>query len=189
MARDDGALNLGGASPFVVNLASRMKNIHSMRPPRAGADTTASEIYIFPAPPRHTPASPGQEDSTRWYRQSFAGLPRWIRALTMRRVLILGAAACYALILFNLIYGIASLARLKAWRTMPAANAMELQRASIATVEGGLQGIAPNSVLIGGIAPAYCRAENMLEAPRDARHTPRNAVGKARLPAASSARM
>ena len=111
------------------------------------------------------PPDAAQADPNRWYRKSFAGLPRWIRALTTRRILILGAAACYALILFNLIYGIASLARLKSWRPLPAVNAMELQRTMATPAENGFQTNWTNSPFAGGFAPAFCKTANMLEGP------------------------
>src|ERR1019366_838662 len=63
------------------------------------------------------------------HRKLSAHLPGWIRLLTTRRALVLGAAVCYLLIIFNLIYGVASLARLKPWRPLHDVTATELQRA------------------------------------------------------------
>lgn len=168
----------GGTSPFVIDLASRMKNIRPVRSPRSSVDASSSEIYIFPAPAR----SALPDASRRWYRKSFAGLPRWIRALTMRRVLILGAAACYALILFNLIYGIASLARLQPGRPIPLVNALELQRAKATPPANGLPvNWAASTVAVavaGRLDPGFCRTEDMREAPRPAPGTRRVAVRK-----------
>ena len=77
------------------------------------------------APPAQV--TTGAQESTTRPRMS-AGLPGWIRSLTTRRALLLGAIACYALILFNLLYGIATLARLKSLRPLPAVSAAEPQR-------------------------------------------------------------
>ena len=138
-----------GRVPSVINLASRMKAEHSRRRPRI---SSPSRIYVFPSrntrvmrtsrDTRHVRASPAmrlhtvdppaqasagmQKSALR--RRTSTRLPVWIRPLTTRRALVIGAIACYALIMFNLIYGIAALARLKSLRPLPAVSAAEPQR-------------------------------------------------------------
>jgi len=177
--------------PQVVNLASRLKVADTYRRPRKSA-SSPSRIYLFPANPgvrhpshnvrrmRPTPAmrlhivdspaqiSTGAQDSATRRRVS-AGLPVWIRTLTTRRALMLGAIACYALIMFNLIYGIATLARLKSLRPLPTVAAAEPQRPMAAVADAILPSSALNTVSPLTGAPGPCTFDAAFEASREDR--------------------
>jgi hypothetical protein len=138
----DGAAESAATSSLVVDLAGKMKDFHS--PQTRGPKITlasSSTIYIFPsrrAPLPRTATTPPllrvEHDAAQAHacKQVSARLPRWIRSMTTRHALVLGTAACYLLIIFNLIYGVASVARLNAWRPVPAASAIDLQRHAMA---------------------------------------------------------
>ena len=174
--------------PLVVDLASRLKVADTHRRRHKSA-SSPSRIYLFPAantrvmPPSHnvrlmrpTPAmrlhivdSPAQisagAQASATRRRISAGLPVWIRTLTTRRALMLGAIACYALIMFNLIYGIATLARLKSLRPLPPVAATEPQRPMAAVVDAILPSSTLNNVspLAGAGVPGPCTFDAAFE--------------------------
>ena len=80
----------------------------------------------------------------------------------------LGALACYALILFNLIYGVATLARLKGLRPpIPSVNALEPQRpagTATAVMPAGMPGIGNSFAAVA--VPGLCRIDAAFESTR-----------------------
>ena len=142
----DGAANAPGTPPLVVDFAGKLKDLRAAPTRRSKITSPSSTIYIFPPRTTHAPRPaagianlPAEADPVRAMvrRKLSAQLPAWVRSLTTRRILMMGAVACYALILFNLIYGIASLSRMKSWHAVQAVNATELQRAMTAQVDTG----------------------------------------------------
>lgn len=140
----DGAADAAGTSLLLVDFAGKLKNLHSTPARHPKITSPSSTIYIFPSRTTHAPRPaaglarpPAEADPVRAVvrRKLSAQLPGWVRSLTTRRMLMMGAAACYALILFNLIYGIASLSRMKSWHPVHAVNAAELQRAMAPPVD------------------------------------------------------
>src|SRR5512141_2782115 len=148
----DGAANAAGSSLLVVDFAGKLKDLHATPARHSKIASPSSTICIFPrrtlhAPhpasgPARSPAGVEPEHTTMRGKLS-AQLPAWIRSLTTRRLLMIGAAACYALILFNLIYGIASLSRMKSWHPVQAVNATELQRAMTPPADAGHRPVLP----------------------------------------------
>lgn len=127
-------------SSFVVSLASRARRPHPIRTQRADESAQSSRIYFFPiqarrvAPAPLTPAfeiaTAAQPDIAPIPVESIEAKPpmtasaergriAWTRRIETRHALWLGAAACYALIIFNFVYGLSSLARMKPWPTLP----------------------------------------------------------------------
>jgi hypothetical protein len=177
-----------GRVPLVVDLASRLKVADTTHRRRHKSASSPSRMYLFPAantrvmPPSHnvrlmrpTPAmrlhivdSPAHisagASATR--RRISGGLPGWIRTLTTRRALMLGAIACYALIMFNLIYGIATLARLKSLRPLPPVAATEPQRPMAAVADAILPSSTLNNLspLAGAGVPGPCTFDAAFEA-------------------------
>lgn len=187
-----------GRVPLVVDLVSRMKVADTHRH-RRRSTSSPSRIYVFPArntrlirpsyntrlvrttppmrlhsvPPPAQVSAGAQESAKR--QRIFAGLPLWMRTLTTRRALILGAIACYALILFNLIYGIATLARLKSLRPLPAVSAAEPQRPLAAVAAAILPHSAPTIVspMADAGVPGPCIFDTAFEAtPQEVRRQP-----------------
>ena len=135
MATDGGAKNTHDNAAFVVDLTSRIK---TMPPARARKAAPASSVvYFFPAQRRRRhddpPATAGSDEcAAAAQRTGDPGFKFSRRAapLDTGRVLLLGALACYALILFNLIYGVASVSETRVVQPHPAQrlNTSELQK-------------------------------------------------------------
>jgi hypothetical protein len=136
----NGAAVSSGTSSLVVYLTGRRKHLHSWHPHRPKNTLPApTTIYVFPSRPTKSPrrATPLRDtehpvQQKRGRQELWARLPRWIHALTTWHALMLGAAACYLLIIFNLVYGLTSLAQLKAWRPLQAVSAADPQRRALA---------------------------------------------------------
>jgi hypothetical protein len=159
----DGAANAAGTPPLVVDFAGKLKDLHAVPARRSKFTARSSTVYIFPQ--RTTPAPSPAAGLARLRaeadpvhatvrRKISAQLPAWVRSLTTRRILMMGAVACYALILFNLIYGIASLSRMKSWHPVQSVNATELQRAIASPVDAGRRPDLPLAASLAAIAPA-----------------------------------
>lgn len=125
MATNEGAIEAGNRPPFVVDFASRVNRVRARRPRRRQtADRRAAPVvYVFSANPRFTPfarTAPAERASARDIdegrnhaapqRPSKTAIPlHRFTGLSASRALLIGAIACYALILFNLVYGIVSM--------------------------------------------------------------------------------
>ena len=158
----DGAADAAGTSRLVIDFAGKLKDLHAAPARRSRISSPPSPVYIFPPRKAHTPAradSPSLRTAEMdpalalTPRKLSTQLPGWVRVLTSRRMLMIGAAACYALILFNLVYGIATLSRMQSWRSVPAVNATELQRAIAPTADPRRVDL-PLAVAPAGVAPA-----------------------------------
>jgi hypothetical protein len=137
MATDGGAKNRHDSAAFVVDLASRMKTPPAVRPRPRNAGPASSIVYFFPAqrgrryddpPPAAragecaSPLPQAGDTAVRFTRPAFP--------FDTGRALLLGALGCYALILFNLIYGVASVSDTRIAQIPPAQrfNTNELQK-------------------------------------------------------------
>jgi hypothetical protein len=166
----DGAANAPGTPPLVVDFAGKLKDLRASPARRSKIKAPSSTIYFFPPRTTHAPRPvagianlPAKADPVRAMvrRKLSAQLPAWVRYLTTRRILMMGAVACYALILFNLIYGIASLSRMKSWHPVQAVNATELQRAMTPPVDIGRRLDLPLAVSPAAIAPSLNPSVNV----------------------------
>ena len=159
----DGAADTAGPSLLVVDFAGRLKDLHATPARRSKINSRPSTVHILPPrtarAPRHASGEPRPPADAAPGHAMVSGrlpaqLPAWVRALTTRRILVIGAAACYALILFNLVYGIASLSRMKSGHPVQAANASELQREMAPPVDTGRRLDLPLAASPAVIAPA-----------------------------------
>jgi hypothetical protein len=159
----DGTADAAGTSRLVVDFARKLKDLHPPSARRSKITLPPSAIYRFPLRTTHTPhlatdpACPRAEADpapAMVRRKLSAQLPAWVCVLTVRRMLMIGATACYALILFNLIYGIASLSRMKSWHPVQVVNATELQRAMAPPVDSRRVDLPLAAASAAGVAPA-----------------------------------
>ena len=158
----EGVAHSSPTSPLIVDLTGRLKKhtrtSHARR--KVKSASASSTIYLFPAPRANSTRNemPVRADEPA---QRSRRLPRWIRSLTAWHGLVAGAIACYVLILCNLVYGLTSMAQLKAWRPLQGATISELQRRALTAPVECEQGqrLAASGVAAAPLASVLCSAD------------------------------
>jgi hypothetical protein len=167
MQTQNGIGRPGETSPFVVSLASRARRHRSSRARAELEGLRSSRLYYFPQRTAHEPLKPAalivSQQSCESSREasatfdkptlppsSIAARPSPAKRFETRHALLFGVLACYALILFNLVYGLTALARLKAWTAVPAGQSVAGGQAPSLNIK---------SLLSSVLAPGLCRTE------------------------------